>query len=163
MHGHADKLAAVLEKLRETADWQRRWLVFIGDLVDRGPDSKMVVDMVTDLLIEHPRTTVVAGNHEFAMSASLGLIPTPQYSDWSAQWVKYYEAEPTFESYSANFANLIELAERMPAGIVYHVEWHFENFGNTNRAVRCFCLHFGRARQWMAFGSRNALFKDFLL
>ncbi len=115
VHGHADKLAAILEQLRETAGWDRRWLVFIGDLIDRGPDSKTVVDMVSDLLIEHPRTTVVAGNHEFAMSAALGLIPTPEYTDWSEQWVKYYDAEPTFESYSANFANLIELAERMPA------------------------------------------------
>ena len=114
VHGHADKLVTVLERLREMAGFDRRWLVFIGDFVDRGPDPKSAVEIVTDLVVEHPRTTAVAGNHEFALCAALGLIPTPEYSDWKEQWVANYETRTTFESYEARFGDLGELADRMP-------------------------------------------------
>ncbi len=114
VHGHADKLLTVLERLRETDDCDRRWLVFIGDFVDRGPDPRSVLEILTNLLVERPRTTALAGNHEFALCAALGLIPTPEYSDWSEQWVVHYETQTTFESYGARFGNLEELAEKMP-------------------------------------------------
>ena len=73
VHGYADKLATVLERLRETDGFDRRWLVFIGDFVDRGPDPKSVMEIVTDLLVEHARTTAIAGNHEFALCAALAV------------------------------------------------------------------------------------------
>lgn len=40
-----------------------RHLVFLGDLVDRGPDSPRVVPLVRDL-VEAGRASVVLGNHE---------------------------------------------------------------------------------------------------
>ncbi len=39
-------------------------IVFIGDYIDRGPDSRGVVDAVLEFKLRHPRTTCLRGNHE---------------------------------------------------------------------------------------------------
>lgn len=114
VHGQVKELSALLDKLRGLPGFEERWLVFIGDLVDRGPDPKGALDIVTDLLVEHSRTTVIAGNHELALSGALGLIPTPEYSNWAERWVSRYDAGSTFESYGAAFADLDDLGQRMP-------------------------------------------------
>ncbi len=114
VHGQVDKLIAVLEALRARPDFDRRWLVFIGDLVDRGPDPKGAMEIVADLLLEHRRTTVVAGNHDLAMAAALGLVPTPDYSDWGSRWIRHYDSETTFASYGASVGDLQDLRARMP-------------------------------------------------
>jgi len=114
VHGHVKKLLTILEKLQSLPDFEQRWLVFIGDFVDRGPDSKETLDVVIDLLTEHPRTTAIAGNHELAMAASLDLVRTPDYSNWTERWLEYHDAKLTFESYGAEFGNLEELRDLMP-------------------------------------------------
>jgi hypothetical protein len=65
VHGELDALLALLDRLgcdpeRRTVD---RPLVFLGDLVDRGPDSPSVVDVVRGL-VEAGVAWCVAGNHE---------------------------------------------------------------------------------------------------
>ena len=39
-------------------------LFFLGDLVDRGPDSLGVVRLVRDLIHQHPGSVALCGNHE---------------------------------------------------------------------------------------------------
>jgi serine/threonine protein phosphatase 1 len=114
VHGQAEKLLRILEKLQHLPDYEQRWIVFIGDFVDRGPDPKAALDIFCDLITRHPHTTAIAGNHEFAMSASLGLLPTPDYSTWDQDWLNHYLSETTFESYGAEFGNLDDLSSRMP-------------------------------------------------
>lgn len=114
VHGHVDKLNRILRQLSALPDYERRWIVFIGDLVDRGPDPKGVLDVVTRLMETHPRTTAIAGNHELAMSAAVGCIPTSDYSNWSHRWLDHYGSDATFRSYAATFGDLNELAEKMP-------------------------------------------------
>jgi len=62
IHGCLDKL----ERLMEVIDPVPRsdTLVFLGDYIDRGPDSRGVVDFVLDLRKKHPRTACLMGNHE---------------------------------------------------------------------------------------------------
>jgi len=115
LHGQVDQLISVLEQLRTLPDYDRRWIVFVGDFVDRGPDPKSALDLVTDLLVEHPRTTAVAGNHDLAMAAALGWVPTLEYSNWSERWLDHYDAESTFDSYDTDFGNMEQLAARAPA------------------------------------------------
>lgn len=114
VHGQVEKLLSVLDKLRALPDYEQRWIVFIGDLVDRGPDPKGAVDVFFDLLMEHRRTTLICGNHEFAMCAALGWLRTPEFSNWNDRWLAHYEAEPTFESYGVEFGDLPALADRVP-------------------------------------------------
>ena len=114
IHGQAEKLLDLLDRLRALPDFEQRWLVFIGDFVDRGPDPKTSLDILADLIMQHARTTAVAGNHDLAMAASLGLVPTPTYSDWAQRWVDHYDAETTFDSYDARRGDLEELLARLP-------------------------------------------------
>ena len=65
VHGEADALRSLLARLgcdpvRKTAE---RPLVFVGDLVDRGPDSVAVVALVKGL-VEAGLAQCVLGNHE---------------------------------------------------------------------------------------------------
>lgn len=66
VHGEIEVLEALLERLGYDGQGrhpQGRRLVFVGDLIDRGPDSLAVVSRVREL-IEAERAQCVIGNHE---------------------------------------------------------------------------------------------------
>lgn len=114
VHGQVDKLAVVLNRLKSFPDYEQRWLVFIGDFVDRGADPKQAIDMFLQTLEEHRRTTAIAGNHEFAMCAALGWFPGGESPFWSEQWIRHYDSDTTFRSYGAEFGDLQELKSKVP-------------------------------------------------
>ncbi len=61
IHGCLGMLQRLMEKVAATADDQ---LIFLGDYIDRGPDSRGVVDFLLDLQEKFPRTVFLKGNHE---------------------------------------------------------------------------------------------------
>ncbi|MEQ1755337.1 MAG: metallophosphoesterase [Micropepsaceae bacterium] len=70
IHGQAVKLEALFSKLgysRKGAGWvppQGRQAIFLGDLIDRGPEQVKVLNIVRSMIDEgHARS--VMGNHEF--------------------------------------------------------------------------------------------------
>jgi serine/threonine protein phosphatase 1 len=88
------------------------------------------IEMVLDLMEDHPRTTVIAGNHELAMAAALGLIETPDFADWAGRWVENYGAETTFDSYNVEFGDLDALQQTMPAAhrlLLQNLPWCVEH------------------------------------
>ncbi|MBX3443503.1 MAG: metallophosphoesterase [Planctomyces sp.] len=126
VHGQSEKLAEILGQLQSRDDFHDRWVVFIGDLVDRGPDSRGTLDMVAELLRTHERTTLIAGNHELAMAASLNLIETPPYTDWRKRWLASFGSEATFDSYGVERGDCETLAAQLPAAhadILRHAPW----------------------------------------
>ena len=64
IHGWSDRLERVLAQVAGD-------LVFLGDLIDRGPDAPGVVRRVRGLC-ESGRAQCVMGNHEYAMVRGLG-------------------------------------------------------------------------------------------
>ncbi len=56
----------MLNRLMDTIDWRpdRDRLIFLGDYIDRGTDSKGVVDFVLVLLKQSPFVQCLLGNHE---------------------------------------------------------------------------------------------------
>ena len=67
IHGRADLLDELLAKLDaddEVRGPAETTLIFLGDLIDRGPDSRGVVQRVMDVVQRHPRTRILLGNHE---------------------------------------------------------------------------------------------------
>lgn len=115
LHGQTDKLRVVLDRLSKLPEFQHRWVIFIGDFVDRGPDPKSVIEMVLQFANQHPRTTAVMGNHEFAMCSALGWLPGSEGSVWNQRWVTHYSPESTFESYGAAVGDLQGLAAKVPS------------------------------------------------
>ncbi len=114
VHGQTDKLRQIIGQLARLPDIHHRWVVFIGDLVDRGPDPAGVVRIYCDLASQHDRVTWLCGNHEFAMMGSLGMLPTPAYVDFASRWVPNYDTESTFRSWGAPYGDLDALREAIP-------------------------------------------------
>jgi serine/threonine protein phosphatase 1 len=62
VHGCIDELSAVLDAIRPTADDK---VVFLGDYVDRGPNSRAVIELLISLRDSRRCQTVfLRGNHE---------------------------------------------------------------------------------------------------
>jgi serine/threonine protein phosphatase 1 len=61
VHGCLSELLTLLDRLELGAGDR---LFFVGDLVDRGPDSVGVVRLVRTLLVRFPGSLCIAGNHE---------------------------------------------------------------------------------------------------
>jgi serine/threonine protein phosphatase 1 len=62
IHGCFDKLTALMEKI--DIEWRRDKLIFLGDYIDRGPDSYEVVEYLVNLKKQHPNIIFLKGNHE---------------------------------------------------------------------------------------------------
>lgn len=130
VHGQLDLLDSILDKLKTLDDYQDRWIVFIGDLVDRGIDSRGVIDRILELDAEHGKVTSVMGNHELAMGFALGIFEAPEYSDWDERWCEFYGADATFDSYCAEFPYCPSLREALPDSHVRFLEempWSVEH------------------------------------
>jgi serine/threonine protein phosphatase 1 len=62
IHGCADRLEALIARLEIDAQQDR--LIFIGDYIDRGPDSKGVIDRILGLKETIGNVICLLGNHE---------------------------------------------------------------------------------------------------
>ena len=98
IHGRSDLLGPLLRKIALDAirlePGSPRELIFLGDYIDRGPDSKGVLDLILSTLQEREfwSTVTLKGNHEQAM---LQFLADPQiWPDWSE-----FGARETLASY----------------------------------------------------------------
>jgi Calcineurin-like phosphoesterase len=91
VHGHLDKLVAALQEaglINERLEWcgGNSILVMLGDVIDRGPDSKGVVSLLMRLkwMAQNigGRVVCLMGNHEMMMLD--GLTDDTQGSLWRA-------------------------------------------------------------------------------
>jgi serine/threonine protein phosphatase 1 len=130
VHGQTAKLQQIVKKLAALPDINQRWIVFIGDLVDRGPDSKGTIDAYCQLADQHRKVTWVCGNHELAMAGSIGLINVPDFVDWPSRWLPHYDSDKTFASYGVPFGELDALREALPerhAQLMSDLPWSVEH------------------------------------
>lgn len=68
IHGYAKTLKSLLAQIRPSKEDH---LIFLGDYIDRGPDSKGVVDEIMRLQNEGYRVTPLLGNHEEFLLSNL--------------------------------------------------------------------------------------------
>ena len=65
IHGCFDKLTELLDQCRRFAKGRPSTFIFLGDYIDRGPDSRRVVQTIMDMTVADPeRVIALAGNHE---------------------------------------------------------------------------------------------------
>lgn len=100
IHGRLDLLDQLLERIHRDIDARRpekALIVFLGDLVDRGPDSARVVERLRNYRREGVRPVFLLGNHEEVLlriaAGEAALIPS-----WlrfgGAQCLKSYGGDP---------------------------------------------------------------------
>lgn len=114
IHGQADQLDALLARLTHRPDFAKRWLIFLGDFLDRGPEPRRALETVIALRHEHPKFAAVMGNHDLAIAGALGLVRAPVRCNWPKRYVASYNAGTTFASYGVGFGDLRGLANSMP-------------------------------------------------
>ncbi len=79
IHGDALRLEALLGKL----DLASRRLVFLGDYVNRGSDSRRVLDVLCDIARSlGDRVVFLAGNHELALLRYLADHDLPRFASY---------------------------------------------------------------------------------
>jgi serine/threonine protein phosphatase 1 len=65
IHGSLDKLRALIARCETHAGGRERRLVFLGDYIDRGSDSRGVLQLLIELQSAEPdRIVALMGNHE---------------------------------------------------------------------------------------------------
>jgi len=137
VHGEIDALLALLRRLgchpeKRTA---RRPLVFVGDLVDRGPDSLAVIALVRGL-VEAGVAQVVLGNHElnlllgarkpgngwfFGDPMDGSWVPDGKHSRWFRYTAKFADARDRREV--LGFLRTLPLALEREDLRVVHACW----------------------------------------
>jgi serine/threonine protein phosphatase 1 len=77
IHGSLDKLQRLLDRCREHADGRAMTFVFVGDYIDRGPDTAGVIRCLIALQSgQRERLVALLGNHEaMALDVIDGAIP----------------------------------------------------------------------------------------
>ncbi|RWE73463.1 metallophosphoesterase [Mesorhizobium sp.] len=70
VHGRLDLLTAMHRRIESelvyahASDWR---IIHLGDYVDRGPDSRSVIDFLIEARKRDPRNIMLAGNHDIGM------------------------------------------------------------------------------------------------
>ena len=87
VHGCAAELDALMDLIAADADGVAdARIVFLGDYVDRGPDTPGVLDRLIAIGAAHPQTVFLKGNHEAAL---LDFLHAPEdmrhWLDWGGE------------------------------------------------------------------------------
>ncbi|HEX9954221.1 MAG TPA: metallophosphoesterase family protein [Allosphingosinicella sp.] len=145
IHGRLDLLDEILAKIE--ADIEGRppadnFIIFLGDLIDRGPDSAGVVERLRTYKPPFARTVFLAGNHEEVL---LRVLDGEEelLGNWmrfgGAECMQSYGIDPEALRYSEEEQGLALLWARMPAA---HREF-LESFGDTFRFGDYLFVHAG--------------------
>lgn len=94
VHGHLSLLEKLLDKIDSDAqslpEGTKPVLVFLGDYIDRGLQSKQVIDLLIGGRLDDYETVFIAGNHEEAL---LNFASEPSFG---ARWANFGGAETLF-------------------------------------------------------------------
>ncbi|MER9335800.1 metallophosphoesterase [Mesorhizobium sp. M0293] len=123
VHGRADLLESLLAAIAGDADASgaEPRVLFLGDIVDRGPCSREAMDLVCDTLARWPRSRLIRGNHD---AYFLDFMTADQVDeDRFGRWVRRIGGYQTMESYGLLSAGSIrDAADRFRADHASHLQ-----------------------------------------
>jgi len=127
IHGCINALRSLVDAVEPRAD---DTIVTLGDYVDRGPDSRAVLDLLIKLDETH-RLVALRGNHEIMM------LDARTKKSWFEPWVSY-GGEATLRSYGSSFDDVPEShIDFLESSLVsyYECDTHFFVHANANPNV----------------------------
>jgi serine/threonine protein phosphatase 1 len=127
IHGYAKTLQALLEQIRPA---KTDHLIFLGDYIDRGPDSKGVIDSIMELQNSGHKVTALLGNHEEFLLKSLhskentkGLLSLFKPNKVKKEWLEFGGKE-TLKSYrTKRMENIPQLYIDWMKKLDYYIEF----------------------------------------
>ncbi|QIL02413.1 serine/threonine protein phosphatase [Sphingomonas sinipercae] len=145
IHGRLDLLDDLLARIEADARGRRQLkttIVFLGDLIDRGPDSRGVIERLRTYRPDFAKTAFILGNHEEVM-----LRVIAGEAKLLQQWLRFGGAE-CLVSYGLDPATLKDRSEREAAAIIErqvpasHLEF-LRSFADTVSFGSYFFVHAG--------------------
>jgi serine/threonine protein phosphatase 1 len=121
IHGYADKLDDLMNKLERRFDLEFATLVYLGDYVDGGPDTKSVIDRLMQYERDFPHWVFLMGNHEDMLldACVRGSITYGHFEQWWNQG-----GAETAASYAGRYVNVIDgLIEKDRLFPADHLTW----------------------------------------
>lgn len=115
VHGRLDlleRMIATIDQDRRESGRARDYLILLGDLIDRGPDSRGVIEFLMRLPEDGIRLVFLMGNHEEMMLRVLGDEP-----ESVSQWLTYGGYEFA-QSYGVEVGRLAVLAPADAADMI---------------------------------------------
>lgn len=106
VHGRADLLEALLAKIA-ISDSPNARIVFLGDIIDRGPESRRAMDLVAETLNSSKNSRLILGNHEEFLLRFINQIGDAEKLLWA--WMRG-GGLPTLESYGISHGTSIQQA-----------------------------------------------------
>ncbi|WP_353204003.1 metallophosphoesterase [Sphingomonas sp.] len=134
VHGRLDLLRDLLEQI--DADSQarpcaREFVVFLGDLIDRGPESRGVLQLLQSIRANLPNPVFVMGNHEEMLLRVLGDDPERVW-DWMSfggyEFAQSYGVEVGRLATLSASAAAAEIRAAMPPSDLSFVESFIDSF-----------------------------------
>lgn len=149
VHGEIDALHALLHRLAYLPDGthpEGRRLVFVGDLVDRGPNSPAVAEFVRQL-VEKERAQCVLGNHEFNILVGSRKPDNVWFFHHAPREGQRREERPEVSANERDretmlrFFAALPLALERPDARIVHAAWNDAIIAAARQATRADELH----------------------
>jgi len=111
VHGRLDLLQSAADVIRQYPGTEKKFVVLLGDYIDRGADSRGVIEFLSSR--RAGRLTCLKGNHEQMLLSVVASRDPRQFQMWLShggdQTLKSYGGAPTMES-----------LDRIPSA---HIQW----------------------------------------
>ncbi|MBV8687585.1 MAG: serine/threonine protein phosphatase [Alphaproteobacteria bacterium] len=146
IHGRLDLLETLLARIEaDIASRPRRrtYIVFLGDLIDRGPDSSGVIERLRQWRPRHARPIFLGGNHEEVLLRVVVGGDARVLADWlkfgGAECLQSYGLDPDALRRMEDEAAIAAVRAAVPRA---HVEF-LEGFADTFRFGDYLFVHAG--------------------
>ena len=142
VHGEIEALNALLHHLgydESGSHPEKRRLVFLGDLTDRGPDSPAVVNLVQSL-VEAGRAQCILGNHDLNILLGLHKHDNPwfygkEFHTNDGSLLPQVLADDATREKVTNFFRTLPLALEREGLRVVHAFWDQEMIEIASRRI----------------------------
>lgn len=98
VHGRRDLLQVLLAAIHSDMSGRQANIIFLGDIIDRGPESRQCLDLVIATLELHPGSRLILGNHEEFLLSFLDAETPQQRDNVASRWLSNGGTE-TLQSY----------------------------------------------------------------
>ncbi|OFX27609.1 MAG: hypothetical protein A2041_03045 [Bacteroidetes bacterium GWA2_31_9b] len=114
IHGCLKTTNLLIDKLRQISP--ELTLYFLGDYIDRGPDSRAVLDRLIELKSNSPSIYILRGNHEQMMLDTYKHIDNNNYILWQKNGSKQ-----TLSNFSVP-KGIIDISNYIPEKYIHFIE-----------------------------------------
>lgn len=124
VHGRADLLEGLLIHVEAQAGASDAHLVFLGDLIDRGPAGLRAVRLAWDAKDRFRQRSYLAGNHEIVM---LDALLAPHHNAAFQCWFNTYDGHAVCDEVDPKAKMSIDeladaITDALPDGFLRHIE-----------------------------------------